>query len=125
MVIPENSNHPQEIINGVKRFSDESKKKFEFISDVKDIILQAGVLFIFTHEEELAIVMKKIRKSDFNLGHEIGTLSFNETILKELLDISVITTDFEAMGKSAAEMILNNINGIQFNSFQLIKRHSF
>lgn len=65
-----------------------------------------------------------MRKSDFQLGKEIGIISFNETELKELLDITVISTDFEKMGSTAASLILKKqIRQIR-NPFKIIKRNS-
>lgn len=39
---------------------------------------------------------------------DIGVISYNETPLKALLGITVISTDFEGMGKAAAKLVLSN-----------------
>jgi single-stranded DNA-specific DHH superfamily exonuclease len=58
------------------------------------------------------------------LGVDVGIISFNETVLKELLDITVITTDFELMGKNAGELILNPTCKQIKNPFKMIKINS-
>ncbi len=124
LAIPEHSNHPQEIRFGVRRFCKDTKKKLTELNDVDNEKITAGTLYILTFEDDLAILIKKVRKSSFKLGKEIGIISFNETALKEVLDIAVISTDFAKMGQSAAAMILNNVQQVQFNPFQIIKRSS-
>ena len=44
--------------------------------------------------------------------------------LKDLLGISVISTDFDVMGELAADMILNNKKGKIKNPFNFIDRQS-
>jgi DNA-binding LacI/PurR family transcriptional regulator len=66
----------------------------------------------------------KVRETENSLGSDIGIISFNETVFKEPLDITVITTDFEEMSRSAAKMIFSgNVKQIK-SLFRLIRRSS-
>jgi DNA-binding LacI/PurR family transcriptional regulator len=65
-----------------------------------------------------------VRKSNYKAGKEIGIISFNETELKELLDITVISTDFVKMGHTAAGLILKKQVKQVKNPFKIIKRAS-
>ena len=65
-----------------------------------------------------------VRNTKLNPGKEIGIISFNESDLKELLDITVITTDFNKMGRSAASMILKGEHSQINNPFKIIVRNS-
>jgi len=58
------------------------------------------------------------------LGEDIGIISYNDTPLKELLGITVISTDFQKMGSAAAEMILTKMPTSIKNDFNFINRHS-
>ena len=83
-----------------------------------------GTAYIVIADDDLAILVKKIRKSNYQTGKDIGIISFNETELKELLDITVISTDFVKMGHTAANLILNKkIRQIK-NPFKIIIRGS-
>ncbi|MEO6232314.1 MAG: GntR family transcriptional regulator [Ferruginibacter sp.] len=124
MVLDKQSNHPLEIIEGTKQYCVENKKTFTVIGDCKNEVLKAGTAYIVTTESDLAELLKSIRSSKFILGKDIGVISFNETVLKELLDITVITTDFEAMGKTAANCILNKEIKEVNNPFYMIRRNS-
>lgn len=124
IVFPNYSNHPTEILDGLKQFSKEHKKAFCVISTLDNEVLKTGTAYITVAEGDLAQLIKKVRKSEYQLGTDIGIISFNETVFKELLDITVITTDFEEMGRSAAKLILNRQYHQIKNPFKMIKRKS-
>jgi len=117
--------YPKRILHGFKKFCIEHSLDFEIIDEVfDDIILKKGDLFITIEELDLVNLVNQIRKDEFVLGKEIGVISYNETPLKELLGITVISTDFKAMGQTVAEMILNNKKGQIKNPFHFIDRDS-
>ena len=117
-------NHPVEILDGITNFGKEIKRKFEIVSKTEQEDLKPGTLYIVLTELDLANLIKQSRALNYTLGKEIGIISFNETVFKELLDITVITTDFEEMGKIAATLILNNERAIIKNTFKIIIRSS-
>lgn len=124
IVFPELSNHPIEITEGVRRFCDENRLKFSIVANTQDMKLKQGHVYITLIEADLADLIKKVRVLGLQMGEDIGIISFNETVLKELLDITVITTDFEEMGDTAATLILEKKFQQVRNSFRLIKRLS-
>ena len=83
-----------------------------------------GTVYIVTSEDDLALIIKQARVSNFVLGKDIGVISFNESVLKELLDITVVTTDFKEMGISAAKCISKGETAKIKNPFYLIQRGS-
>ncbi|RZJ87932.1 MAG: GntR family transcriptional regulator [Chryseobacterium sp.] len=95
LVFPENRHHPMEIIAGVRRFCEERNMDFVISNELSSSALENGKLFIVLTEDHLAMLIKMVRQSPYQLGKNLGIISFNETIFKELLDITVITTDFE------------------------------
>ncbi|MGB6151402.1 MAG: GntR family transcriptional regulator [Pricia sp.] len=117
--------YPKRILYGFKKFCTENELDFEVIDEVfDDIILRRGDLFITIEELDLVTLVNQIRKDEYEIGKDIGVISYNETPLKELLGITVISTDFQAMGATAAEMILNNRKGMVKNPFRFIDRES-
>lgn len=68
--------------------------------------------------------MRQARKKKLILGKDIGIISYNETPLKELLGITVISTDFKVMGETAAYMVLKNKKEKVKNVFKYIERNS-
>lgn len=124
LVFPADANYPREIIRGFRNYCINYKKEFEIKESIADDVLQPGTGYILIEENDLAELVKKIRQSTFQMGREIGVISFNETTLKELLGITVITTDFETMGRTAATLILNKQQIRVRNPFYMIRRGS-
>ena len=127
LVYPENAvyPYPRRILHGFRKFCAEHKIDFEIIDEIyDDIILKKGDLFITIEETDLVNLVNQIRDKEFILGVEIGVISYNDTPLKELLGITVISTDFKAMGETASRMILNKEKGKIKNPFNFIDRNS-
>jgi len=124
VLFPVLSHHPQEITDGVKLFCKEQRLKFNLIYDVQKVKLKAGQVYICLVESELADLIKKIRTSDLEMGKDIGVISFNETVLNELLDITSISTDFKEMGTTAASLILKKEFKKIHNPYKFIHRAS-
>jgi len=124
IVFPEYSNHPIEILEGLEQYCQEQKKIFGTITSLDNVVLLTGTAYIVIAEADLAQLIKKSRDMNYRLGKDIGIISFNETVLKELLDITVITTDFEEMGRSVAQLMLNRRVLQLKNPFKMIRRSS-
>ncbi|PWG81511.1 GntR family transcriptional regulator [Pararcticibacter amylolyticus] len=124
VVFPQLNHHPVEILDGISSFCSESSITFSKATDMTELMLKKGEAYITLTESSLADLLKKIRLSGYVAGKDIGVLSFNETVMKELLDITVVTSEFTEMGSRAAQMILDK-NFIQVrNQFRLIVRQS-
>lgn len=117
--------YPKRILHGFRKFCSFHHLDFEIYDEIyEEMILKKGDLFIVIEESDLVTLLKRIRQRKLGLGKEIGVISYNDTPLKELLGITVISTNFKAMGKNAAEMILNNQEGSIKNEFNFIDRNS-
>lgn len=117
--------YPKRILHGFRKFCVEFDFDFEIINEIyEDMILKEGDLFITIEESDLVNLVKQIRSSKLQMGKEIGVISYNDTPLKELLGITVVSTDFMQMGKTAAEMIIDHKKGNIKNPFNFIDRHS-
>jgi len=127
MVYPDKSvyPYPKRIVHGFRKFCIEKSLDFEVIDEIyDDMILKNGDLFITIVEDDLVNLINQIRDNEFTIGEDIGVLSYNDTPLKDLLGISVVSTDFNTMGETAAQMILNKEKGSVKNPFNFIDRAS-
>ncbi|MCF7561517.1 GntR family transcriptional regulator [Sabulilitoribacter multivorans] len=117
--------YPRRILHGFRKFCVEHKLDFEILDKVyDDMILKKGDLFITIEEADLVNLVKQVREDEHKLGSDIGIISYNDTPLKELLGITVISTDFKVMGETAAQMILNKSKGKFKVPFNFIERES-
>lgn len=117
--------YPKRILHGFRKFCIEHKLDFEILDKIfEDMILKKGDLFITIEEADLVNLVKQVREDEFKLGSEIGIISYNDTPLKELLGITVMSTDFKVMGETAAKMILDKTKGKIKVPFNFIDRES-
>ena len=127
LVYPEKSAnpYPRRIRTGFIKFCAENKFDYEILHEIyDDMELQSKDVYVTIQERDLVNLVRQIRKKNLILGKDIGIISYNETPLKELLGISVISTDFKTMGESAAYMILKNKKENVKNVFNYIERNS-
>lgn len=124
LVFPSDGNYPIEIVRGFRQFCINFKKEFAIKENVIDENLHSGTAYLVVEETDLADLIKKTRQTELKLGEDIGVISFNETTLKELLEITVITTDFETMGRTAAALLLDKKQIKIKNPFYIVRRNS-
>ena len=58
-------------------------------------------------EEDLVVLIEKIIANGYQIGKDVGVISYNETPLKKFIlnGITTISTNFQMMGQTAAELI--------------------
>ena len=117
--------YPKGIVTGFKRFCLHNNFNFEVLDKIYDSMeLRKKDLYVIIEEGDLVNLVKQIRDHQFEIGKEIGIISYNDTPLKELLGITVVSTDFTKMGKEAATMVLHKKSATVKNDFNLINRFS-
>lgn len=124
LIFPSDGNYPKEIVKGFRFFCINSHKEYTIKENAFDEILQPKTAYVVVEETDLAELIKKNRQTNYEIGRDIGIVSFNETTLKELLEITVITTDFETMGRTAAALLLDKKQIKIKNPFYIIRRKS-
>ncbi len=124
LVLPSDGNYPVEIGRGFRSFCVNYGKEFAIKENAVHEHVQPGTAYVVVEETDLSELVKKVWQSGYQLGREVGIISFNETTLKELLNITVVTTDFEAMGYTAASLLLDNQRIKVKNPFYMIRRGS-
>jgi DNA-binding transcriptional regulator YhcF (GntR family) len=117
--------YPKEIVKGFTKFCVDYNLDFEVLDEIyKDMVLLKGDLFLTIDEDHLINLIEQVRDQEFDLGNNLGIISYNDTPLKALLGITVISTDFKTMGKTTSLMIRNNQSGKFKVPFQFIDRDS-
>ncbi len=117
--------YPTEILQGFKKFCSDFNFDYEVLDEIyPDMELRARDAYIIIEEADLVNLVKQIRDKNFTMGKDIGIISYNDTPLKDLLGITVISTDFQVMGETAGYMILKKKKELVKNVFRFINRNS-
>ena len=126
ILFPSYSYHPKAILKGFYKFCFEYNFTARVIQDIQQEVIQPQYAYINLMEEDLVELIKKIKMTTYVVGQEVGVLSYNETPLKEFLleGITVLSTDFAQMGRTAAQLVLNGSVEHVENPFSLVVRKS-
>ncbi len=117
--------YPIDILHGFQKFCSDYDFSFEVLEEIyPDMELRPRDAYIIIEEMDLVNLVKQVRDKNLIMGNDIGIISYNDTPLKDLLGITVISTDFQVMGETAAYMILKKKNESVKNVFSFINRNS-
>jgi len=110
IVFPSYTYFPEEILKGFQSFCREYAFNYKVVDTVVDEEIKKAEAYINLMEDDLVILLGKIKNTKLKVGKDVGIISYNETPWKQfILDgITTISTDFKKMGEMAATMILNN-----------------
>jgi DNA-binding LacI/PurR family transcriptional regulator len=77
-------------------------------------------------DKDLIKLIKKLKQTPYKLGKDVGIISYNDTMLKEILEggITTISTDFKFMGSHLAKMLKENVFDQIENPKKIILRNS-
>ncbi|MCY1720830.1 GntR family transcriptional regulator [Prolixibacteraceae bacterium Z1-6] len=100
--------HPKETVDHFREFCKENKIKHRVIFETDEFEIKSGELYFLVSDRTLAGFLDQCEEKGFEPGKEVGVISYNETPMKKYVKngITVISTDFELMGKKAAEFVL-------------------
>ncbi len=129
LVFPDNYTYPypKEIVQGFTKFCMFRHLNYAILNTISgDYKPEKDTAYVLISDNDLANLIKLSRNSGLNLGTDIGIISYNETVLKEVLEkgITVMSTDFKKMGELTANMILERRPIDHKNDFNLIIRNS-
>jgi DNA-binding transcriptional regulator YhcF (GntR family) len=110
IIFPRKSYFPKEILDGFHRFCQQYAFSHHVVSNIATEPINEGEVFINLMEADLVTLLERLISLKFEIGKDIGVISYNETPLKKILlnGITTISTDFRFMGTVAADLILDN-----------------
>ena len=126
VLIYNNARQPKGMLKGFNKFCKTNNIPYKVIESLNNKNIEQGELYIIPDDKNLLVIIKKIKNSQLTLAKNIGIISYNDTLLKEVIEdgITTISTDFNAMGKRLAEMLLNKEQNKIENPNHLIIRNS-
>ncbi|MDD2307385.1 MAG: GntR family transcriptional regulator [Prolixibacteraceae bacterium] len=117
---------PEGRMLGFQRFCKEKGFKSEIIRNVSTKEMKSGEAYFVPSDRNLVRLVKMATEKNLELGRDVGIVSFNDTVLKEVVagGITIISTDFQLMGQTLARMIQERSSEKIRNHSSLIRRNS-
>jgi len=109
ILLNDKEKQPLGLLKGFSLFGKQHKVNNEIIHTLKNRTLKIGEVYVIPDDRNLIKIIQKIKEKGFILSKDIGIISYNDTLLKEIVEggITTISTDFNKMGERLAHMILN------------------
>jgi DNA-binding transcriptional regulator YhcF (GntR family) len=117
---------PEGMEAGFISFCTYNKIQHKIFQNIDASVPEKGDLFLVVSDHDLIELIKTCMLNNWDLGKDVGIISYDETPLKEILagGISVISTDFKKMGETAGAIIKNKIVSKTANPYLFIPRKS-
>ena len=99
--------HPKISVRYFEKFCKDHKIAYKTLFDIKKFDIQKGELYLLVSDRTLAKFLDQCHQKNLVPGKDVGVISYNETPMKKYVKdgITVISTDFELMGKKIAEFV--------------------
>lgn len=117
---------PTERIAGFERFCKEYNYEYRVLKSLDGNKPELYEAYFLISDRDLVDLVKMAKRYNLKLGKKFGIVSFNDTMLKEVVagGITTISTDFVQMGKTLGNMVLTGKTGRHRNPSKLIIRKS-
>lgn len=104
-----NSDYPVEVKRAFEQFLKDYKIKGHIEDRYVPSTVTKGKVYFTIGDGDLWRILKDCKQAELEVGNDIGILSNNNNLVKEIIcgGITTLSTDFEKMGKQAAEFVLN------------------
>jgi DNA-binding transcriptional regulator YhcF (GntR family) len=125
LIFPGNK-EPLGMVEGFRNFCIQNDFNHQIITSFEDQIINEGDVFIIPTNRHLVDVIEQSKRQNLKIGKDFGVISYNDTPLKKVVEngITTISTDFKAMGKTLAKMLLESSKEQIKNPSDLIIRNS-
>ena len=100
--------HPKISVSYFEKFCSDHRISYRTLYDFKKFDLQKGELYLLVSDRTLAKFLDQCEQKNLVPGQDVGVISYNETPMKKYVKegITVISTDFELMGKKIADFVI-------------------
>lgn len=126
LIFPQSEYYPPYIVRGFRIFCQINNFASNIIDRMDDCEIHRGEAYIIVSDDDLYAFIRKIKQKSWLLGADCGVVAYNENQVKEILcdGITTISTNHEAIGQLAAQMILTQKFECIKSPFEFIRRNS-
>ncbi|KAF0234794.1 MAG: GntR family transcriptional [Prolixibacteraceae bacterium] len=126
LVFPLNQYYSRNIARGFQIFCQVNQLPFSIIDQLQESDVNKDEAFVLISDDDLYRFIKICRIKNWKPGKDVGLVAYNDNPVKELLEdgITTISTNHDAIGWFAAQMILTGDFKRIKSPFEFIQRNS-
>ena len=104
---PTYTNHAKETVAYFEKYCQDNNFDYQIKTNPQEYKIEKGIAYLSVSDRVLGVFLEQCRKQNLEPGVDVGFLSYNDTPMKKFIykGITVVTTDFEQLGISAAKFI--------------------
>lgn len=123
---PVKEGHSNTLKQGFDKFCDDHGMDHSTVNSLNELEIRKGEAYLTINDNDLIHLLKVCRQQNWQLGRDVGVLSYNETPLKQVIreGISVISCDFMRMAGEMAGFIRERKNAKTNLPIEFIERNS-
>lgn len=123
---PRKEGHSNTLREGFDQFCNEYGLENAVVNSLKEQEIRKGEAYLTINENDLIHILKVCRQNNWQLGNDVGVLSYNETPLKQVIrdGISVISCNFPLMAERIAGFIKERKSAKEVIPIEFIDRNS-
>ena len=126
LVFPLNQYYSRNIARGFQIFCQVNNLPFSIIDQLEESDVKIDEAFVLISDDDLYRFIRICRNKGWKLGKNVGLVAYNDNPVKELLEdgITTISTNHDAIGRFAAQMILSGDFKRIKSPFEFVRRNS-
>jgi DNA-binding transcriptional regulator YhcF (GntR family) len=126
LVFPLNQYYTRNIARGFQIFCQVNQLPFSIIDQLQESDVKNDEAFVLISDDDLYRFIKICKIKNWKPGKDVGLVAYNDNPVKELLEdgITTISTNHDAIGRFAAQMILTGDFRRIKSPFEFIQRNS-
>jgi DNA-binding transcriptional regulator YhcF (GntR family) len=126
LVFPQNQYYTRNIARGFQIFCQVNQLPFSIIDQLQESDVKNDEAFVLISDDDLYRFIKICKIKNWKPGKDVGLVAYNDNPVKELLEdgITTISTNHDAIGRFAAQMILTGDFRRIKSPFEFIQRNS-
>jgi DNA-binding transcriptional regulator YhcF (GntR family) len=126
LVFPLNQYYSRNIARGFQIFCQVNQLPFSIIDQLQESDVKKDEAYVLISDDDLYRFIKICRNKNWKPGKDVGLVAYNDNPVKELLEdgITTISTNHDAIGRFAAQMILTGDFKRIKSPFEFIQRNS-
>jgi DNA-binding transcriptional regulator YhcF (GntR family) len=109
LVFPPDKHHPAAIKPAFRRFCRRRRIEGAVVEALEETAIRKGQAWFVIEDTDLVRLIRACRARGLKPGRDVGVVSYNDTPMKEVVQdgISVVSIDFEELGRKAARQALD------------------
>lgn len=119
-------NEEPDLIRSFHAFCRENKMENEWLPTLSDRKPKAGECYFVFVDNDLINLIYRAEEEHLEIGKDVGVISYNDAPIKGVVanGITVMSTNFQVMGETMADMVLNKRTDHVENPSYIIRRKS-